>query len=83
MTLGDVVRQCRWKKGWSIRTLSEKSGIARQTITDAEYCRRGTSVAILIELLDAMGYELIVSEKINGEQTKKYRVVEATIDKTM
>lgn len=83
MTLGDVVRQCRWKKGWSVRTLSEKSGVARQTIADAEYCRRGTSVAILIELLDAMGYELVVSEKINGEQTKKYRIAEAVIGKAL
>ena len=80
MTLGEIVRKCRWGKGWSVRTLSEKSGIARQTITNAEYGRRGTSVAILIELLDTMGYELIVSEKIkNEEQTRKYRSVEAVI----
>ena len=83
MVLGDAVRQCRWKKGWSIRTLSEKSGVARQTITDAEYGYRGTSVAILLELLDAMGYDLVVAEKIDGKQTQKYRLAEAVIDKTM
>lgn len=83
MTVGEIIRQCRWKKEWSIRTLSEESGVARQTITDAEYGKRCTSASILIELLDAMGYELIVSEKIDGEQTKKYRVAEAVIDKAM
>lgn len=83
MTVGEIVRQCRWKKEWSIRTLSEKSGVARQTITDAEYGRRGTSVAVLLELLHAMEYELIVSEKTDGEQTKRYRKVEAVIDKIL
>lgn len=84
MTLGEVVKQCRYKKGWSVRVLSKKSGVARQTITDAEYGYRGTSVSILIELLDAMDYELVVSEKIkDGEQTQKYRIAEATINKAM
>lgn len=83
MTLGEVLKNCRWKQGWSQRQLSEQSGVARQTISDAESCHRSTSVAVLIELLDAMGYELIVSEKINGEQTKKYRIAEAVIGKTL
>lgn len=83
MTLGEVLKNCRWKQGWSQRQLSEQSGVARQTISDAESCYRSTSVAILIELLDAMGYELVVSEKINGEQTKKYRVAEAVIGKAL
>ena len=83
MTLGEVLKNCRWKQGWSQRQLSEQSGVARQTISDAESCYRSTSVAVLIELLDAMGFELVVSEKINGEQTKKYRVAEAVIGKAL
>ena len=83
MTLGEVVRQYRKKKGWSVRVLSEESGVARQTITDAEHGRRCTSVAILIELLDAMGYELIVVEKQNGKQKKKRRTTETVIDKAL
>ena len=83
MTLGEVVRQYRKKKGWSVRVLSEESGVARQTITDAEHGRRCTSVAILIELLDAMGYELIVVEKQDGKQKKKRRTAETVIDKAL
>ena len=84
MTLGEIVRQCRHKKGWSVRVLSEESGVARQTITDVEYGRRGTSVAVLIELLNTMGYELVVAKKVkDGEQTQKYRIAEAVIDKTL
>lgn len=84
MTVGEIVRMCRWGKGWSQRQLSEESGIARQTITDVERGARGSSVAILVELLDAMGCDLIVAEKIkDGEQTEKYRIAKATIDKAM
>lgn len=80
MTLGDVLKNCRWEQGWSQRQLSEQSGIARQTISDAESCHRSTSVAVLIELLDAMGYELVITKKIeNGKQTPKYRIAEAVI----
>lgn len=81
MTVGEVIRMCRWEKGLSARKLSEKSGVAKQTIYDAEYGRRSTSVSVLIELLDIMGYELVVTKKINGEQTQKYRVAEAVIGK--
>lgn len=81
MTIGEVIRSCRWKREWSMRQLSEESGVARQTVTDAEYERRGTSVAVLVAMLDAMGYELVVAEKIDGEQTQKYRLVEGVIDK--
>ena len=75
MNVGEIIRQCRWANEWSVRKLSEESGIARQTICDAEYSRRNTSVAVLVELLDSMGYELVVSKK----QVGKYRVAEATI----
>ncbi len=84
MTLGDVLKNCRWKQGWSQRQLSEQSGVARQTISDAESCYRSTSVAVLIELLDAMGYELVITKKTeNGKQTPKYRIAEAVIGKTL
>lgn len=79
MTIGEVIKNCRWKRNWSMRQLAEESGVARQTVCDAEYGRRGTSVAVLVEMLDAMGYELVVAKKINGKQ--KYRLVEAIIDK--
>ena len=79
MTTGEVIKMCRWKKDWSVRKLSEVSGVARQTITDAEYGRRNTSVSVLVELLDVMGYELIVSGKVNNK-TQKYRNVEAVIN---
>lgn len=79
MNVGSIIRRCRWEKEWSVRKLSEESGVARQTICDTEYGRRNTSVAVLVELLDTMGYELVVSKKSGGWQ--KYRVAEAIISK--
>ena len=75
MTVGEIVKKCRWEKEWSIRTLSEESGVARQTITDAEYGRRNTSVAVLAELLDVMGYEIVISKKQGGKQRNVYAVI--------
>lgn len=64
--------------------LSARTGIARSTITDAERGQRATSVPILVELLDVMGYELIVVRKAkNGKQTQKRRIAEATVSKTL
>ena len=84
MTVGEAVRQCRRAKEWSAKTLSEESGVSKSTITDAEYNRRCTSVAILIDLLDAMGYELIITKKTkDGEKTQKRRIAEAVIDKAL
>ena len=84
MTLGEVLKNCRWKQGWSQRQLSEQRGVARQTISDAELCHRGTSVVVLIELLDAMGYELVITKKIeDGKQTPKCSIAEAVIGKTL
>lgn len=84
MTVGEVVKQCRKAKEWSAKTLSEESGVSRSAITDAEYNRRCTSVAVLIDLLDAMGYELIVAKKVeNGKKTQKRRIAEAVIDKAL
>lgn len=84
MTVGEVVRQCRKAKEWSVRILSEESGVAMQTIVDAEHGRRCTSASILIELLDVMGYELIVAKKVeNGKKAQKRRVAEAVIDKAL
>lgn len=79
MTTGEIIKKCRWSKDWSVRKLSEESGVARQTIFDAEYGRRNTSVSVLVELLDVMGYELIVSKKINNK-AQKYRNTEAVIN---
>lgn len=81
MTTGEVIQKCRWSRGWTQQKLSDISGVPRQTIGSAELDKRGTSVAILTELLSAMGYELVVAKKINGEHTRKYRIAEAVISK--
>lgn len=84
MTTGEVIQKCRWSRGWTQQKLSDISGVPRQTIGCAELNKRGTSVAILTELLNAMGYELVVAEKIDdGKQTPKYRIAEAVIGKTL
>ena len=79
MTVGEVIKKCRWGNGLSQRMLSEASSIARQTIADAELGRRSTSVSVLVTLLDAMGYELLVAEKC--EKPTKFRKTEAVIER--
>lgn len=81
MRVGEIVKECRQTKGMTQKQLSEMSGVARQTVADVESGRHGTSVAILTELLDAMGYELAVVKKGDGQQTQ--RNIEAVISKTM
>lgn len=81
MRVGEIVKECRLTKGMTQKQLSEMSGVARQTVADVESGRHGTSVAILTELLDAMGYELAVVKKGDGQQTQ--RNIEAVISKTM
>ena len=66
MDIGKTIQRCRWSRGMSQRELSEKSGVARQTISCAEINRSGTSVAVLTTLLEAMDYKLIVVDTRNG-----------------
>ena len=81
MRVGEIVKECRQAKGMTQKQLSEMSGVARQTVADVESGRHGTSVAILTDLLDAMGYELAVVKKGDGQQTQ--RNIEAVISKAL
>ena len=63
MNIGQIVQKCRWEKGMTQMELSIKSGIPRGTISSVENNRRGTSVGVLEELLETMGYELAVIER--------------------
>ena len=81
MRVGEIVKECRQTKGMTQKQLSEMSGVARQTVADVECGRHGTSVAILTELLDAMGYELAVVKKDDGQQTQ--RSIKAVISKAL
>ena len=80
MQVGDIVQKCRWERGLTQRGLEEVSGVSRTTIGSIETKTRGASVAIIVELLRAMGYELAVVEKQDGKQGQKYRAIKAVID---
>lgn len=81
MRVGEAVKKCRQEREMTQKQLSEMSMVARQTVADVESGRHGTSVAILTELLDAMGYELAVVKKGDGQQTQ--RRIEAVISKAL
>lgn len=60
MDTGKIIQRCRWQRNLSQRELSELSGIPRQTIGGVELNKHSTSVAIFTDLLEAMGYRLMV-----------------------
>lgn len=79
MNTGRIIQKCRWSRNLTQRQLSELSGIPRQTIGSVELNHHSTSVAIFTDLLNAMGYELIVAERADGAETQKYRIAETVI----
>lgn len=66
MDTGKIIQRCRWQRNLSQRELSELSGIPRQTIGGAELNKHSTSVAIFTDLLEAMGYRLVIVDVKHG-----------------
>lgn len=57
--IGEVIKECRQKKGWSMRTLSMYADVQIKTILRIEHTGHGNLDSIE-KLLGAMGYELEV-----------------------
>lgn len=57
--IGEVIKECRVKKGWSKNQLSRYSQVNRHTIDRVENTGHGT-LNNVEKMLGAMGYELEV-----------------------
>ena len=57
--IGEVIKECRLKKGWSKNQLSKYSRVGRSTLYRIEYTGKG-NIDNIEQLLGAMGYELEV-----------------------
>ncbi len=54
MTVGSQVRKYRNLKGWTLRELGEKSGLAISTLSDTELDKT-SSVRVLVKISKALG----------------------------
>lgn len=59
------MRRCREKKGWSIKVLSEKSGVPYSTLCNAESGRNVPSIFVLMDCSGALG--ISIEEYIGAE----------------
>lgn len=55
---GPFLRRNRRRHGWSARQLAEQVGVCGATVTQCELGKRTPSAATLVQLLDALGYDL-------------------------
>ncbi|WP_395071005.1 helix-turn-helix domain-containing protein [Paraburkholderia silvatlantica] len=57
--VGEMLKQARSDAGLSQKDLAERAGVARTTLARMETLARGDmSVAVLVRLLEAAGYDL-------------------------
>lgn len=63
MGAGDTIRMIREKEGLSQRELGNISGISAQSVCNYEHGRNDPTTAVFRQLLEAMGYELVVRKK--------------------
>jgi len=57
--IGDVIRECRIRKGWSMRELARQSDVTKSTVSRIESIGCG-NIEKVEAMLGAMGYELEV-----------------------
>jgi transcriptional regulator with XRE-family HTH domain len=55
---GPFLRKARRRRGWSAKYLADQVGVCGPTVTQCEIGKRTPSAANLIQLLDALGYDL-------------------------
>lgn len=60
--IGERLRKLRIEKGWAVAEMSRYANIAPATITKTE-CGRIPNLFTLIQMADALGYEVILREK--------------------
>ena len=60
MDIGRAIKLCRSQKGWTLRELSKRSGIAVSHLSMIERNRRDASMSAMQELANAFGMPLNV-----------------------
>lgn len=58
MTIGSQVRKYRILKGWNLRELGEKAGLAASTLSDIENDKAMPSIKRLRNIAEALGVSL-------------------------
>ncbi|WP_434667931.1 helix-turn-helix transcriptional regulator [Paraburkholderia sp. A3BS-1L] len=62
--VGEMLKQARSDAGLSQKDLAERAGVARTTLARMETLARGDmSVAVLVRLLEAAGYDLRIVKR--------------------
>lgn len=64
---GDLLRRIREDKQLTQKQLAEVSGFKQPTISQWENGRTAPTTTALISVLDALGYDIVVSEKYKEE----------------
>lgn len=65
----EAIRDCMKEKGVSQAKLAEKIGAkSPQVVQSLLYAKNGMRSDKLIELLTAMGYELVIRDKVNDQE---------------
>ena len=63
MSPNELLKECRKKKGYTIKHLAEESGVAAQTIINIEANKVNSRLDTFNLLFEAMGYEITIIEK--------------------
>ena len=60
--IGEIIRLCRKRKGWTQRQLSRISGVSVSVISSAETGKHEPRYFIYMTLLNALGFDLRIVE---------------------
>lgn len=69
MSIGNIIREIRETKGWSVARLERKAGISREVIYRLERKADGR-IEVYEKLLRAMGYKLTIEPEPMWKFTK-------------
>ena len=66
MTTAEIIKTARTRRGLSMKQLSEKSEISKQSIWNIEKGKVSPTMDTMLTLMRAMDYELVFKPKYKG-----------------
>ena len=66
MTTAEIVKRARTNKNWTMKQLSEKSGVSLPTIWNIENERNTPSMDTMLALMRAMDYDIVFKPRYKG-----------------
>ena len=66
MNIAEIVKKARERKGWSMKKLSEKSGVSQPTIWNIEAAKTNPTMDTMLALMRAMDYDIVFKPKYKG-----------------